>query len=640
MAAATHGAARMEPWQAFVLEHGFRAPLPHLAHLLGQPEQNIARLRATGAVRRLAQPKPYGELFALWHGRSPSDNEWPRPRQWAGRGEYEWLPPELALLASLVGQVDVHNIAATLTARLQGLTGDPSAKRTRQAVVVRMQRIGLQTSDVVGGITTTQAAKEIGSLATVQQAIDSKQLAARRVGRLWVIPHEAWAKWKEGRTFPPKGFVLPASLREPLAIRSDKLSEFARMGYVPTAVRCNPYGRGPNAQFGTWYIAPAAAKELLAARRAGKPMPWHGKPLMDNLKVTFKLWEERRHPKDCQTCASIWGKPGAPVDFDDYVRRYPSLAHGAKRHLTLPWTPGLTVEQVAKQARRTRSEVLRATRNGALAFTQHKGRKYVTQTDATRWIARHCPSGDGARSWVSLETARKLYLFTLAELRTHIAQGRLQAKTGTAGAMRGIEYVSRQQCAQIREKEGFTHEAAARRLGITVARLRPLLAGVQWREAPLIPLATVQAVKKRLESREGHDVQEAAAALGVPPQWVEDRINDGTVRVSRAKWDRRRRYLTAPMLERLRTALAAGETGAPESGNSDLGLGKAALDAGVSAATLVRWAEAGEVARYETPRGWRYPRQSLRARARSYWANVRFHRAQPPAWLTADRSTG
>ena len=48
-----------------------------------------------------------------------------------------------------------------------------------------------------------------------------------------------------------------STLRQPLGIRSDKLSEFARMGYVPGAVRCNPFGvPGPSTQFGTWYIDP------------------------------------------------------------------------------------------------------------------------------------------------------------------------------------------------------------------------------------------------------------------------------------------------------------------------------------------------------------------------------------------------
>src|SRR3546814_13148959 len=68
--------------------------------------------------------------------------------------------------------------------------------------------------------------------------------------------------------------------------------------------------------------------------------------------------------------------------------------------------------------------------------------------------------------------------------------------------------------------------------------------GVDWRTAEKIPLATVQAVIKRLKSRSGYTIAEAAAALGATEQWVHDRINDGTVKVIQAKWDRRRTYLS------------------------------------------------------------------------------------------------
>lgn len=42
------------------------------------------------------------------------------------------------------------------------------------------------------------------------------------------------------------------------------------MGYVPGAVRCNPFGvKGPSTQFGTWYVDPQTVEGLLADRRAG-----------------------------------------------------------------------------------------------------------------------------------------------------------------------------------------------------------------------------------------------------------------------------------------------------------------------------------------------------------------------------------
>ena len=105
-----------------------------------------------------------------------------------------------------------------------------------------------------------------------------------RVGRLHVIPYAEWEAWKAKRVFPPDGYVQLSSIREPLAIKSDKLSEYARMGLIPTAIRCNPYGtKGPSTQFGTWWISKETADQLLADRRAGRQMPWHGK-YTDNLR--------------------------------------------------------------------------------------------------------------------------------------------------------------------------------------------------------------------------------------------------------------------------------------------------------------------------------------------------------------------
>lgn len=56
----------------------------------------------------------------------------------------------------------------------------------------------------------------------------------------------------------------------------------------------------------------------------------------------------------------------------------------------------------------------------------------------------------------------------------------------------------------------------------------------------------------------------------------------------------------------------------------------------MTTATIIKWAEQGELRRVRDPTGWRYERDALRARARAYWQGVRFHRARPPAWLQAD----
>jgi len=558
------------------------------------------------------------------------------PRKSGGRGTYEWQAPELALLAGLVGRLGSAEIAQTLTNRLRKQTGDPNAKRTRNSVNTYINKIGMQSKDVLGGITTTEAGREIGSLAIVQQAIQKKQLRPFRVGRLWVIPHDAWMDWKAKRVFPPDGYVLLSTFREALSIRSDKLSEFSRMGYVPTAVRCNPYGtKGPSTQYGTWYIDQKVATKLLTDRRAGRPMPWHGKPMADNLRATFRLWQKRKHPSTCSTCAAIWGKNGSPRSYEDYEVRYPPLAHGAKRHLTRPWTPGLTIREVATAAGRSESYVRRAIDNGLLASTREGRRQYVSRTDATRWRARNCPTGDSDKSWISLSTARKQYLFSMAELRGFIASKRLKVKTGTLGAARGVVYVSRHQCGQLREKTGFTEGQAARRVGVSVPRLRRLLDGVNWRKANGIPLATVQAAIKRIESREGYTIEETAAALRMPVQWVLDRIQDGTTKVSRAKWDRRRVYISEPMLQRLKE-FKRKPIKREQFGADWLRLSDAAHEAGVATLTLVRWAESGELDRQQSRIGWRYPRQAVRSRARRYWRSVRFRRATPPAWLRAE----
>jgi len=623
--------SRLADWEEFVIAHGWHAPAYELAAVVGQPDEAIQHLRSTGACTRHVKAKAFAELFALWHGREPGEEDWPAPRKGAG-GNYEWQAPEVALLASLVGQISQAEIAEVLTARLREKTGDPEAERTKNSVQVRTNQIGLQTTDVVGGLTTAEAAREIGSFAIINQMIDKGDLPSRRIGRLHVIPYSAWKEWKSKRVFPPAGYVQLSTIREPLAIKSDKLSEYARMGLIPTAIRCNPYGtQGPSTQFGTWWISTETADQLLANRRTGRQMPWHGR-YTDNLRTTYKLWEKRKHPATCQTCAEIWGEHGVPQNFEEYSARYPAIAHGAKRHLTRPWSPGITLAEVAEQAGKAVEEVRLAIENGVLAATVDQGIQYVSRTDATRWVARKCPNGESVRSWISLQTAIDAYFFTLRELRGFINSDELKTKIGTNGAARGVEYVPRQQCAQLREKIGFTEEQAARRLGITGERFRHLVEGVDWRQAEKIPLVTVQAVRKRLESRHGSTIEEAAEALNRTEGWVKEQIEKGATRVSRAKWDRRRLYITEPMLQRLRE-VSEQPVEVEKLSAEWLSLSGAALEAAVSLATLNAWGLKGELS-YREHKGVRhYHTEAVRAKARKYWQTVRFHRATPPAWL-------
>lgn len=622
-------------WRAFVLAHGHGALARDLAAVLGRDEADVQRVRHTGACVRGGPVRSFSELFALWHGRPPEDADWPLPVR-GPAGSYEWQVPELALLATQVGQVGVRELAMLLSERLRALTGDAQACRTPSAIQSRIALLGLQTRDVVGGLTVAEAGRELGSRTIVQEAVRHGHLKTRRVGSVLVIPRAEWETWKSRRTAPPEAYVRLATLKPIICPGTDKLAEYANMGYVPTAVRCFPMQGGvPSSSRGTWFISPEVAEQLLADRRAGRPLPWYGKPTSSNLKQTFRLLQERMHPASCPECRKIWGQAGAPTTYEDYARRYPPLDHGAKRHLTRPWTPGLSVAEAARHCSTTAAMVRRAIDNGVLAAQLVDGRPYVTRMDATRWRARRCPSGEGAKSWIALDSAERCYLFTRKELKALIAAKRLRSKVGTDGSMRGKVYVLRQQCSEIRAHQGFELPDAARRAGVSVARLRELLAGAHWRrDGERVPLETLKTVIKRVQATTGLSIAEAAAELGVEDAWVSARVEDGTIRLTVDKWGSQEPRVTPPMMQRLRGALGKPEAQALEP-QGWYGMGEAAADAGVSAATLVKWAEAGEVERRQVNGRWRYRRESLRARAERYWATCRFKRAPRPAWLIA-----
>ena len=68
-------------WELFVIANGWRAQAYELAAVLGRTVDEVQQIRTTGACTRLEQAKGYSELFALWHGRPPTDDEWPAPRK-------------------------------------------------------------------------------------------------------------------------------------------------------------------------------------------------------------------------------------------------------------------------------------------------------------------------------------------------------------------------------------------------------------------------------------------------------------------------------------------------------------------------------------------------------------------------------
>lgn len=628
-------------WQSFVATAPRGMPASFLAAIVRQPVQAVNAQRRAGSMGAPTKDAmaSFVELFARWHGRPPLSEDWPTPLPAGAHGgrSYRWLPPEDELLASLAGRMERGDIAAALTARLVKLTGNPKAERNAVSVQLRLNKLGLWSTDVVGGITIKQAVKEVGSDTIVRGAIRSGALQARRLGRLLVIPHAAWEAWKASRSIAPPGYVPLASIRVALGISSDsKLPEFAAAGYVPTAIRCNPARPGVHSgQFGTWYIDPKVARKLVADRRAGRPMPWHGQPLLCNLKHTHARWVARRHPSSCETCARIWGTAGAPSTFEAFCQQYHPLAHGAKRHLTRVWTPGLTTADVASQAKRPQADILAAIKSGALRATKRGCTYAITRTDATRWIARRCPLGNGDASWIGLRTATSSYGFKRKELQAFIDAGKLE----TRGSAKTLQ-VMRQQVADLRRATGYTVKQAAAKLGVSVTAMKTLLAGVHWRQDGLVPMDTVQAAYKRLHTRQGFTLAEAAKEVRRPQAWIRARIQDGTIRVSRDDWDQRRLYVTKPMLARLRTAARRRAVKPCALSDAWINLAAAARLAGVSTATIVNWRRLGEIRAQAGARGpfARYARVSIMARARKYWRTCRFVRMSPPEWLQAEIS--
>lgn len=625
-------------WRAFVLEHGRGVLAHHLAAIVGQPADVIATFKQScpSGGHRPRKAAAFGDLFARWHGRPPRAEEWPAPRLIGGG--YEWLQPELALLASLTGRVGTDEISRVLTARLRELTGDSAAERNSKALNAGRKKLGMWTSDVVGGITASQAGREIKCTAIVHNEIRNGHLKAARVGRHLVIAHDEWARWKASRVFPPKGYVQLSRLKRPLGITSDKLSEWARLGYVPTAIRCNPFGtRSHSTQFGTWWIDPKIVKKLTADRRAGRPMPWWRKPEPHNLKVTFRLWKKRRHPDHCATCREIWGKDGAPATFEDYMRRYPPLEHGAKRHLTRHWNDGPTVQQLAREVNMTPQVVGYAIRVGVLRARKVAGVLHVTRTDATRWKARNCPTGRGTHSWIEFGEACRFYGFSRRQLQALIRGGQIGTRIGTKGPQRGRRYVLRQQCREFRETAGWPAAEAARRLGITVARLHTLAREADWRARDRFSVDVINTIRKRMDSEAGVTIAAAARKLRKSVRWVEREIANGTARVLRTPFKKNRRYLSLPMFRRLEKAARKPPARIRRRSSEWLLVSDASNLAGVSSTQVQRWSDLGEVRTILQEHGFRrFHRRSVMARARRYWTTeVRFKRATPPAWLTS-----
>lgn len=631
--------------ERFILERGRGAKNRDLAHVLGITCEEVDRVKNTGAMRKRKCNVEFAPLFRAWHGRDPIEADWP-PLEKNHRGSYEWQGPELALCASLVGTMGIPEIASVLTARLRKVTRDRKATRTRFAVQVRIARMGLTSYDIVGGITLSDAGRELGSVHIVRQAVSSKALKAFRVGRLWVIRREEWARWKSEKDEVPDGFIGLGTIREKLGLKSDsKLPEYASHGYIPTAVLLNTHTPGMKSTGrGTWYVDAEVARKMVLDRRRGRPMPWFGKPSPGNLKATWKKLATRWHPESCLKCADIWGKAGRPRLFDDFAKRYPPLDLSDKRHCTRPWRPGLTLHQLTRFVGHDIGYVRRAMQNKQFEAFKHGGEFYVKQADATAWKGRHAPSGDGEKSWISFSTAKRYFDFNARELRAFIAKRQLPSKIITAkGPGYGELYVQRHRCRILRERQGWDINEASRRARCSVTKMREHLKAIKF-EGDRIPWTVVDTIRARLNYNNGVTIEQAARRLRVPLEWVKAQRDAGTITLLRSVKDRREAVISEPMLRRLREVLAKRrKPNAPRLGSEWLNCTQAALDAGVSLTTVKRWARDGALTARASADGPRYKVGSVRRRARSYWRKSHF--VNPallrlrPAWLPERRAS-
>ena len=471
-------------WQAFVLEHGRNVRSAWLARILDVSAETIERFRQKRPCNRSGL-RTYSDLFAAWRGQPAAESDWPLPVR-RKNGAYEWLQPELTLLASLVGTMSKKQLAGVLTSRLRRVTGDAIATRDLNSVQMAIGRLGLQASDVVGGITAKEAADRVGSLAVVQQAITSGHLRTYRVGRLHVIPHAEFDRWFATRERPPDGWIRLASLREPLGMSSDsKLPEYAALGYVPDVRRVQGIGSAR----GVWYIAPNRARQILEDAQAGRALPWHGKPLPGNQRMMWRKWQARKH-RHCRRCRAIWQGP-APATFDAFCARYGSLTLGDKRHLTHD-----------QRRRRTRS-------SRPWGTTRAHRRAGLTVADAAREL--HQPT-----KWIRNLIRRGLFEGTSGLLRE---PGGGEAARITVVGMAMLRGVSAGEVAARMDTAGWLGlHAAARHAGVCIATV------IRWGQDR--DVAVDRGPRGRLFERESLEARARRHWEGqrlkraVPPAWL------------------------------------------------------------------------------------------------------------------------
>lgn len=618
-------------WRAFVVEHGWRARRDHLAYVLGQPVTAVDRACQNGACKRLPRALTFSELFTRWHGRPPAEADWPPPVKRGRR--YEWQEREVLFAASLEGSIGTDQILRILTARLQKLTGDPTAQRRHGDLQRVRQRTGLQAGDLVGGMTTREAAKRAGiTKSLIHQEIRRGRLRTFRIGHRHVITERAFHDWQAPRLpAPPKGWVKLWDLERHVGISvgSSRLSWYAKQGLIPGAVFCAGH---------RWWIAPERAAELRRRFRAGLPMPWHGRYTHPSVtRRSHDLWRRRRH-EACAECRAIWKRAGGePASFADFHQRWPGIPERDKRHLTAP--DGLSATKAAESLGMDKHTLTAAIAARELEASKVIGRWVIRRAALRKWLA-----GLHRRGAVAAPTTRKGYdvlTFKHAASRYWIDLDVLlnAAEDGRLPVVprhNGEPGVRPTDVARLfAGARGLSLADAAHYARISKAQFLASARARGWRPGEPITQRLAHEVRTR-QHKPGWllTYAEAARRLKRSVAWVRGAIAAGLLRPLRGV-DRRQIVLGRKAVDALIRKGVPKDLPRPKRGRPIEWLqGEQAADhAGVTISTVKRWHSLGRLVTEVRLDGTYYAKSSVERAATQYWATCRFKRAMPPAWL-------
>lgn len=604
-------------WQTFVVTYGYDADGHELGAAVGQSVDAIERVRVGGKCQH-GPRREFSELFTLWHGYAPTEADWPPPRRFGDT--YEWQAPELAIVASLVGRSSTRQIAAVLTARLRRVTGDPAACRPAARVIAAMQKVGLSTHDLLGGLSTTDAAvRAHTSTNLIYQEIRRGKLKTFRVGHRLVIPVAALDAWKASRLpEPPKGWIKLWDIRHQLGFSGvgEGLSWKARKGLIPQALFCAGF---------RWWIPPAVAHDLLRRKKLGLAMPWRGHVEPTTARRSFELWQSRRHAH-CAECAAIWNTVGGePRTFEVFYPRWMQIPEDRKRHLTAP--DGLSATRAADLYGFERHTLTLAIANGIVPATRVGAKYVITRADLQRWLKRRT-----SHQPLTLLHAASRAGIPLSAVRAAIRRGEVK----TVRRHDGRPGLHAREVMRLRvSRGGLSVSEAATRCEVSVPTFLKDAQAHGWIKGQTITVAFVRHLAKRRNAGWQLTFEAAAQRLGVSLDWIERAIEQGHLAILRGV-DARRRLVGRKRVDALRRTGLPILTERVETEGWLLLTQTRAL-AGVSVTTVLRWKTLGWLTTKPAHRGVYFSDTSLRAAARRHWAAKRYRFKQAPAWLQAER---